>query len=141
MKIKLIEEIKNLRHKISSQKELINYYDQMSHSLGGSDFTTERVDKTRDLRAPFEKWIFKKIDAEDKLKVFEEELSIKLDELSVAIEKIESHNHKMVLISRYLHDLGWEYIPSELGYSSSSVYRLHREGMALLSNLIVNDSK
>ena len=68
MKIKLIEEIKQLRNKIKGQKELINYYEQMSHSLGGSDYSTERVDCTRDLRAPFEKWIYKKIGAEEKLK-------------------------------------------------------------------------
>ena len=141
MKIKLIEEIKQLRNKIKGQKELINYYEQMSHSLGGSDYSTERVDCTRDLRAPFEKWIYKKIGAEEKLKSLEEALTIKLDELSVAIEKIESHNHQLVLISRYLNDMGWEDIPSDLGYSASSIYRLHREGLALLETLIVNDSK
>lgn len=141
MKIKLIEEIKQLRNKIKGQKELINYYEQMSHSLGGSDYSTERVDCTRDLRAPFEKWIYKKIGAEEKLKSFEEALTIKLDELSVAIEKIESHNHQLVLISRYLNDMRWEDIPSDLGYSTSSIYRLHREGLALLETLIVNDSK
>ena len=141
MKIKLIEEIKQLRNKIKGQKELINYYEQMSHSLGGSDYSTERVDCTRDLRAPFEKWIYKKIGAEEKLKSFEEALAIKLDELSAAIEKIESHNHQLVLISRYLNDMRWEDIPSDLGYSTSSIYRLHREGLALLETLIVNDSK
>lgn len=141
MKIKLIEEIKQLRNKIKGQKELINYYEQMSHSLGGSDYSTERVDCTRDLRAPFEKWIYKKICAEEKLKSFEEALTIKLDELSAAIEKIESHNHQLVLISRYLNDMRWEDIPSDLGYSTSSIYRLHREGLALLETLIVNDSK
>lgn len=141
MKIKLIEEIKQLRNKIKGQKELINYYEQMSHSLGGSDYSTERVDCTRDLRAPFEKWIYKKIGAEEKLKSFEEALTIKLDELSVAIEKIESHNHQLVLISRYLNDMRWEDIPSDLGYSASSIYRLHREGLVLLETLIVNDSK
>lgn len=141
MKIKLIEEIKQLRNKIKGQKELINYYEQMSHSLGGSDYSTERVDCTRDLRAPFEKWIYKKIGAEEKLKSFEEALTIKLDELSAAIEKIESHNHQLVLISRYLNDMRWEDIPSDLGYSTSSIYRLHREGLALLETLIVNDSK
>lgn len=141
MKIKLIEEIKQLRNKIKGQKELINYYEQMSHSLGGSDYSTERVDCTRDLRAPFEKWIYKKIGAEEKLKSFEEALAIKLDELSAAIEKIESHNHQLVLISRYLNDMRWEDIPSDLGYSASSIYRLHREGLALLETLIVNDSK
>ena len=141
MKIKLIEEIKQLRNKIKGQKELINYYEQMSHSLGGSDYSTERVDCTRDLRAPFEKWIYKKIGAEEKLKSFEEALTIKLDELSVAIEKIESHNHQLVLISRYLNDMRWEDIPSDLGYSTSSIYRLHREGLVLLETLIVNDSK
>ena len=141
MKVQLIEEIKKLRNKIKSQKSLIEVYEQMSHSLGGSDYSTERMDCTRDLRAPFEKWIYKKIGAEEKLKSLEEALTIKLDELSAAIEKVESHNHQLVLISRYLNDMRWEDIPSDLGYSASSIYRLHREGLALLETLIVNDSK
>ena len=64
--VKIINEITKLRFKISKQKELINYYEVMSHSLGGSDYSTERVDGTRNLEAPFVKWIYKKIDAEEK---------------------------------------------------------------------------
>ena len=141
VQVKKVSEVQRLRFRISKQKELIEYYDQMSYTLGGSDYSRERVDCTRDLRAPFEKWIYKKIGAEEKLKSFEEALTIKLDELSAAIEKIESHNHQLVLISRYLNDMRWEDIPSDLGYSASSIYRLHREGLALLETLIVNDSK
>ena len=141
MKVQLIEEIKKLRNKIKSQKSLIEVYEQMSHSLGGSDYSTERVDCTRDLRAPFEKWIYKKIDAEEKLKEFEESLEIKLEELSVAIDGLESIKHQSVLICRYLKELRWEDIPSELDYSPSTIFRLHREGLELLENLIVNDSK
>ena len=126
MQVQLIEEIKKLRNKIKGQKTLIEVYEQMSHSLGGSDYSVERVDGSRDLRAPFEKWIYKKMDAEEKLKGFEETLVIKLEELSVAINSKE---------------MRWEDIPSELGYSSSSIYRFHKEGLDLLGNLIVNESK
>lgn len=141
MQVQLIEEIKKLRNKIKGQKTLIEVYEQMSHSLGGSDYSVERVDGSRDLRAPFEKWIYKKMDAEEKLKGFEETLVIKLEELSVAINSIESINHQSVLICRYLKEMRWEDIPSELGYSSSSIYRFHKEGLDLLGNLIVNESK
>ena len=60
VQVKIISEVKKLRYKILKQHELINYYDQMSYTLGGQDFTRERVDCTRDLSAPFEKWIYKK---------------------------------------------------------------------------------
>ena len=130
VQVKIISDVQKLRYRITKQKELIEYYDQMSYTLGGSDYSRERVDCTRDLRAPFEKWIYKKIDAEEKLKEMESALTIKLEELANKIDQVESVDYKKILTYRYVLDTDWYDMPGVLNYSSSTIYRFHR--LALL---------
>ena len=136
--VKIISDVQKLRYRITKQKELIEYYDQMSYTLGGSDYSRERVDCTRDLRAPFEKWIYKKIDAEEKLKEMESALTIKLEELANKIDQVESVDYKKILTYRYVLDTDWYDMPGVLNYSSSTIYRFHR--LALLELKKVDSS-
>lgn len=138
VQVKIISDVQKLRYRITKQKELIEYYDQMSYTLGGSDYSRERVDCTRDLRAPFEKWIYKKIDAEEKLKEMESALSIKLEELANKIDQVESVDYKKILTYRYVLDTDWYDMPGVLNYSSSTIYRFHR--LALLELKKVDSS-
>lgn len=135
VQVKIISEVKKLRYKILKQHELINYYDQMSYTLGGQDFTRERVDCTRDLSAPFEKWIYKKIDAEEKLKVMEADLEAKLEELGSVIDRLEQQEYQMVLTYRYILNTGWDDMPSKLNYSISTIFRFHRLALLELKKL------
>ena len=138
--VKIINEITKLRNKIKKQKELINYYEVMSHSLGGSDYSVERVDGSRNLDAPFVKWIYKKIDAEAKLKEMVQDLEQKTSVLSGHLERLETPEHQMVLMYRYVLDMPWDEIPAVMSYSISSVYRLHRDALFYLKMMIVRDS-
>lgn len=138
VQVKIISDVQKLRYRITKQKELIEYYDQMSYTLGGSDYSRERVDCTRDLRAPFEKWIYKKIDAEEKLKEMESALTIKLEELANKIDQVESVDYKKILTYRYVLDTDWYDMPGVLNYSSSTIYRFHR--LALLELKKVDSS-
>ena len=138
--VKIINEITKLRNKIKKQKELINYYEVMSHSLGGSDYSVERVDGSRNLYAPFVKWIYKKIDAEAKLKEMIQDLEQKTSVLSGYLERLETPEHQMVLMYRYVLDMPWDEIPAVMSYSISSVYRLHRDALFYLKMMIVRDS-
>lgn len=140
VQVKIISDVQKLRYRITKQKELIEYYDQMSYTLGGSDYSRERVDCTRDLRAPFEKWIYKKIDAEEKLKEMESALTIKLEELANKIDQVESVDYKKILTYRYVLDTDWYDMPGVLNYSSSTIYRFHRLALLELKKLIVRDS-
>ena len=135
VQVKIINEITKLRFKISKQKELINYYEAMSHSLGGSDYSVERVDGTRNLEAPFVKWIYKRIDAEEKLKVMEATLEAKLDELGSIIDKLDQMEYQMVLTYRYILNTDWDEMPSKLNYSISTIYRFHRCALEELSKM------
>lgn len=135
VQVKKVSEVQRLRFRISKQKELIDYYEQMSHTLGGSDYSHERVDCTRNLEAPYVRWIFKRIEAEEKLKEMESALVVKVDELATLIDQLENVDYKKILTYRYVLDTDWYDMPSVLNYSSSTIYRLHRLALIELKKL------
>ena len=135
VQVKKVSEVQRLRFRISKQKELIDYYEQMSHTLGGSDYSHERVDCTRNLEAPYVRWIFKRIEAEEKLKEMESALVVKVDELATLIDQLDNVDYKKILTYRYVLDTDWYDMPSVLNYSSSTIYRFHRLALVELKKL------
>ena len=135
VQVKKVSEVQRLRFRISKQKELIDYYEQMSHTLGGSDYSHERVDCTRNLEAPYVRWIFKRIEAEEKLKEMESALVVKVDELATLIDQLENVDYKKILTYRYVLNTDWYDMPSVLNYSSSTIYRFHRLALLELKKL------
>lgn len=135
-KPKVIKEVVTLRNRISKLKELVDYYELMSSSIGGPNYDAERIDKTRDLDAPFVKWILKKLDAEAEIKELENELSGKVNLLIETIDNLESIEEKTVLTLRYVQDLSWDKIEEKTCYSRTSVFRFHRNG---LKNLLQSE--
>lgn len=121
-------EIQKFRHKILKQEELIQYYETMSHSLGGGGYE-EKVQCTRNLDAPFVKWIYKKIDATTVLEEMKKQLNLKIDEVSNVVEQIENIDYRRILTYRYLLNQDWSTIASKLNLSISTVYRYHRKGL------------
>ena len=81
-----------------------------------------------------------KIDAEEKLKVMEDDLEAKVNDLSTLLDKLEQPEYQMVLTYRYVLNMDWVDIPKVMNYSISSVYRLHRDALYALKIMIVRDS-
>lgn len=130
-----LKDIQTLRYKIKKQEELIEYYETMARSVGGCDFSTERVDCSRNLEAPFVKWIIKKLDAEDKLKEMNVMLEKKIDEMMSVVEKIENIDYRKIITYRYLLFKEWFQISKSLCLSLSSVYRFHRIALKELEKI------
>ena len=85
-----LSQVYKLDHKIYLMKLEVEEYRRLASSIPGQDFTRERVQTTRNLEAPFVKWIYKAIDKEDEIKrKMEELLKIKTEVLSV-IDKIDA---------------------------------------------------
>lgn len=81
-------------------------------------------------KAPFEKWIYKKLDLEDALKKVEKEFEAKGIEITELVtSKIEDTNTQMVVLYRDVSFKSYEEIAKALHISLSYVYRLHKEGM------------
>lgn len=136
--VEKLYEISRLKRKIAKQEELIKYYEVMSFSLGGCDFTIERVDCTRNLDAPFVKWIHKRLDAEGELKIMQKELNEKISEMTHIIDGIENVDYKMIITYRYLLDKSWTEIAQLLHMSISTVYRFHRKSLDNLNDLKID---
>lgn len=128
-KPKVIKEVTTLRNRIKKLKELIDYYELMSSTIGGPNYDAEHIDKTRDLDAPFVKWILKKLDTEAEMKEVKKELEGKVNILIETIDALESIDEKTVLTLRYVQDLSWEKIEEKTYYSRTSVFRFHRNGL------------
>ena len=132
-----LEQIRQMFFKIQMQQELIDYYDLMSNTLGGCDFSSERIDKSRNLDAPFVKWIYKKIDAEKQLKDMEVELQNKISEAGKILSQLSNKNLSTVLTLRYCCNLSWSQIAEKAHYSVSSVRRYYKKAVEELENLKV----
>lgn len=134
-KPKIIKELlwkKSIKNKLI---ENIEYYELMSHSLGGQSFDCELVDHSRNLEAPFVKWIYKKIDAEQKLAKLNKEIDtiyVKFDSL---IEKLNDSREMIIITYRYELDKSWESIGNELHFSESTIFRLHRSAITQLCKM------
>lgn len=140
IQVKIVDEINKQRKLIENQKNLINYYETMSYSLGGIDYSKEPIDCSRNLEAPFVKWVYKKIEAEEVLKQLEKELEQMLVKFSLELESLEELEHRRILSYRYVLNKSWDEIPEIMHYSKSNAYKLHREALILLEKSIVQNS-
>ena len=130
-----LEQIRHMYFKIHKQEELIDYYELMSNTLGGGDFSTEWVNKTRNYDAPFVKWIYKKIDAEQELKNMEIELKNKISEAGRILSQLSNKDLSTVMTLRYCCNLSWSQIAEKAHYSVSSVRRYYKKACEELENM------
>lgn len=129
IQVKMVDEINNQRKLIENQKNLINYYETMSYSLGGIDYSKEPIDCSRNLEAPFVKWVYKKIEAEEVLKQLEKELKDTLAIFSLELESLEEPDYRKVLSYRYVLNKSWNEIGKIMFLSRASLYRLQENAL------------
>ena len=60
--LKILGEIKELRRRIKGELEMVRYYDAMASLIPGPVYGEENIHHERSNKAPFEKWIGKKLD-------------------------------------------------------------------------------
>lgn len=131
----LKDELNSLRKQMNRLKNKIIYCDEQSRAIPGPIWGEERINKQPSGKAPFEKWIFKKLDLEDELKKVEaryEAISIELTDFISS--KITEQNMLMVLLYRDVSFKSYEEIAKKLDVSLSYVYKLHKDGIAELIN-------
>lgn len=108
------------------------YYDEMSLSIPGPCLNREGLSGTRNLEAPFVKWLNKnfKIDAEIEMK--EQELrNLKADAL-LKIETMTNEDYKYILIDKYFNHLNCDEIATKIFVSRSTVKRWHKSALSEL---------
>jgi len=127
----------NLLEKIQKKKEYIAFCHERAGSIPGPQYGERINNPSPSYEAPFVKWIYRAIDAEDELKDLEAKAELAKQEIETSISKIGDEDLQMILIYRYIDWLSWIEIANKIYCSLASVYRKHNEA---LEKLIVPES-
>lgn len=117
------------KEKIELMQEEIKEFIRLANSIPGINFDQIRVDGTKSLKAPFEKWIQKTLENEQLITQMKRKLPIIKGEIISVIDKLEDSKSKRILIYRYMDWLSWNEIAKNMVYSSSTVRRWHEKAL------------
>ena len=120
------------KQKIELLKQQVEEYIRLANSIPGINFDAIRVDGTKSLKAPFEKWIHKTLDNELLIKELERKLPIIKGEIITMIEGLENKQYGMVLLHRYIDWMTWSEISKKMYCSISTIKRWHKTSLILL---------
>lgn len=128
-----LEQIGKLEHTIKCMKMRSEYYDEMSLSIPGPCLNREGSSGTRNLEAPFVKWLNKKFEIDAEIEMKEEELKNLKAEALMKIEALDNEDYKNILILRYIKYMDWNDICKKLYISKTTSKRWHTEALEHLS--------
>ena len=120
----------DIKIQIQKKREYIMFCDQRSMSIPGPSYG-EKIgsNPNRNLEAPFEKWIGRKIDAEHELKELEN-AAVKLKvEIEDKISELHDCDLERILVYRYIDWLSWLEMAKVMYYSVATLKRKHNEAM------------
>lgn len=127
----------NMQFKIKKKKEYIDFCEERSNAIPSPSYDEKiGTNPNRDLSAPFEKWIGRKIDAERDLKKLEVEASKIKVEIEDKISELKDVDMERVIIYRYIDWLSWPEIERLMYVSVSTLKRKHDEAIGILSTFI-----
>ena len=133
----MIEEVKEflssyyyLSLKVDSLKEELRCLEELADGTQGCRFDEPRVQKTPSQKAPFLRYL-DRIDRKQKEidKKIEELISLK-EEIEAAILTVDDPIMELVLTYRYINCWDWPEIASQMHYSLSYLYELHRKALS-----------
>ena len=118
------------KQKIKLMQEETEEFIRLANSIPGISFDQIRVDGTKSLKAPFEKWIQKTLENEQLITQLKRKLPNIKGEIICVIDQLEDSKLKMLLIYRYIDWLSWSEIAKNMVYSSATVRRWHAKALA-----------
>jgi len=122
----------NLIEKIEKKKEYIAFCNERAGSIPGPSYGERINNPSPSHDAPFVKWVYRAIDAEEELKRLEDKARDAKQEIETAIAKLEDETLQMILIYRYIDWLTWNEIATRVYYSDKTVRRKHDLAIGLL---------
>ena len=122
----------NLLEKVQKKKEYIAFCHERAGSIPGPQYGERINNPSPSYEAPFVKWIYRAIEAEDELKELETKAELAKQEIETAISKLEDETLQMILIYRYIDWLSWLEISNKVFWSIATVKRKNDEAIGLL---------
>lgn len=115
----------NLLEKIEKKKEYIDFCHERAGAIPGPCYGERINNPSPSYEAPFVKWIYRAIDAEDELKDLEEKAKLAKQEIETVISKLEDETLQMILVYRYIDWMTWSEIAVKVYYSDKTIRRKH----------------
>lgn len=137
--LKILNDIKELRRRIRDELETIRYYDAMASLIPGPVYGEENIHHERSTRAPFEKWIGKKLDMEMKIKEDEMKLKALIDEATTMLERIGDLRYRYIVLYRDVLGLDYLETSKRMKIARSTAYRFHAEAIVHIESLSKED--
>jgi hypothetical protein len=122
--------------KIEKLEQIVAEYIRLANSIPGINFDQVRIDGTKSLQAPFEKWILRALDDEILIESLKKDLPIIKCEILASIDGLDVEEERKLLIFRYIDCLSWKDIAEKLFVSYSTLKRWHNDA---LSKIIILD--
>lgn len=124
----------NLLEKIEKKKQYIAFCDERASSIPGPSYGERINNPNPSTEAPFVRWVFKKIEAEEELQELEKKLNEAKIKVEIAINTIQDEELQMILTYRYIDWLTWSEIGAKIYYSDKTIRRKHDRALELLKN-------
>jgi DNA-directed RNA polymerase specialized sigma subunit len=118
-----LEQVQKLEYNIKRMKQRSEEYERMSLSVSGQNYEGVRVDRTRNLDAPFVKWIMKKCELDQEIATLESKLTNLKANILLQVESFENENYKNVIVMHYLNGETWSDIARKLYVVKRTVLR------------------
>jgi len=111
--------------KIKELEQIVAEYIRLANTIPGINFDQVRIDGTKSLQAPFEKWIIRALDDEMLIESLKKDLPNIKCEIITLIDEVDDKELRKVLIYRYIDWNNWNEIAAKMSYSYSTSRRLH----------------
>jgi hypothetical protein len=118
--------------KINKLQQMVDEYIRLANSIPGINFDAIRVDGTKNLKAPFEKWILRALDDEAVIIELKSKLPIIKGEIIAVIDELEDKELRKLLIYRYLDWCSWQEIADKMYVSISTLKRWHKNALSTI---------
>lgn len=118
--------------KIKKLQQMVDEYIRLANTIPGINFDAIRVDGTKSLQAPFEKWILRALNDEAAIVELKRKLPIIKGEIIAVIDELEDKELRKLLIYRYLDWSSWQEIADKMFVSISTLKRWHKEALLVI---------
>lgn len=122
----------NILEKIEKKKQYIDFCNERASSIPGPVYGERINNPSPSYEAPFVRWIYKSIEAEEELEELEKKASLIRMEIEKAINTVKDEDLQMILTYRYIDWLTWSEIAAKVYYSDKTVRRKHDQAIELI---------
>ena len=136
----ILQEVLNkpyeIKKEIASLEGIKSEYEILANSIPGGNYDEPRVQKSRNTKAPFIRWIDKIMEIEKKINKKYEELDFYNGIIMEAVDTLTDLNQKKIIMARHLSCKTWSMICKEFYISITTAKRWRYEALKNIENSV-----